>query len=99
MPRRFAALDRIELLGVSVPVATTPRSRLLGLALLPRARAGSGLLIPHCRAVHTLGMRFALDLLFLDQRQRVIGARREVLPGRFVRWPGAMAVLELPSPR
>jgi uncharacterized membrane protein (UPF0127 family) len=97
-PQRFRRLERTELLGQEVPVATTWLSRLLGLALLPRERAGPGLLIPRCRSVHTLGMRFALDLLFLDERRRVIGIRRGVPPGRFVRWPGAMAVLELPSP-
>ena len=96
MPRRLRGLDRVELLGLELPVATTQWSRLLGLALLPHERAGPGLLIPRCRAVHTLGMRFALDLLFLDERRRVIEIRREVPPGRFVRCPGAMAVLELP---
>lgn len=98
MPSRLRRLERITLLGLPLPVATSLRSRLLGLALLPRERAGPGLLIPHCRSVHTVGMRFPLDLLFLDERRRVIGIRREVPPGRFVRWPGAMAVLELPTP-
>ena len=97
-PRRFHGLGRTELLGLDLPVATTLRSRLLGLALLPRERAGPGLVIPGCRSVHTFGMRFRLDLLFLDEGDRVLGIRREVPPGRFIRWPGAMAVLELPSP-
>jgi uncharacterized membrane protein (UPF0127 family) len=43
-------------------------------------------------------MRFRLDLLFLDDGGRVIDLRRGVPPGRFVRCPGAVAVLELPSP-
>jgi uncharacterized protein len=97
-PWRFRGLESVELLGLELPVATTLRSRLLGLALLPRERAGPGLLIPRCSSVHTLGMRFALDLLFLDERRRVIGIRRAVPSGRLVRWPGAVAVLELPSP-
>ena len=86
------------MLGFDVPVATTRRSRLLGLALLARERAGEGLLIPGCSSVHTLGMRFPLDLLFLDHRRRVIDLRREIPPWRMVRCPGAAAVLELPSP-
>jgi uncharacterized membrane protein (UPF0127 family) len=98
-PRRLAGLNRVELLGLIVPAATTPLSRLLGLALLSRERAGPGLLIPRCRAVHTVGMRFALDLFFLDEHHSVLGTRREVPPGRFVRCPGAMAVLELSFPR
>jgi uncharacterized protein len=97
-PIRFRGLERTELLGHEVPVATGPLSRLLGLALLPRDRAGAGLLIPRCRSVHTFGMRLRLDLLFLDAGGRVIDLRRGVPPGRFVRCPGAVAVLELPSP-
>ena len=73
---RFRRLERAELLGFDVPVATTRLSRLLGLALLGRERAGAGLLIPRCRSVHTLGMRFPLDLLFLDGDDRVIELRR-----------------------
>jgi uncharacterized membrane protein (UPF0127 family) len=97
-PHRFRGLERMELLGLEVPVAATPFSRLLGLALLSRDRARTGLLIPRCRSVHTFGMRFPLDLLFIDGDQRVIELRRAVPPGRFIRCSGAMAVLELPSP-
>jgi uncharacterized protein len=97
-PIRFRGLQRTEILGNEVPVATSPLSRLLGLALLSRGRAGTGLLIPRCRSVHTIGMRFRLDLLFLDADGRAIDLRRAVPPGRFARCPGAVAVLELPSP-
>jgi uncharacterized protein len=98
-PVRFRRLDRVVLLGFEVPVATTRLSRLLGLALLSRERAGEGLLIPRCRCVHTLGMSFPLDLLFLDREGRVVEVHREVGAGRVVRCPTADAVLELPSPR
>jgi hypothetical protein len=97
-PRRFRRLERAELLGLEVPVAGTRVSRLLGLALLPRRHAPAGLLIPRCRSIHTFGMRFRLDLIFLDEAGRVVGMRRAVPPGRLVRCPSAMAVLELPSP-
>jgi uncharacterized membrane protein (UPF0127 family) len=80
-----------------VPVARGPRARLLGLALLDRDRAGPGLLIPCCAAVHTFGMRFELDLVFLDRAGREVGRRVGVPPRRFVRRRGAAAVLELPS--
>jgi uncharacterized membrane protein (UPF0127 family) len=97
-PIRFRALERVEILGSAVPVATGPASRLLGLALLPRERAGAGLLIRRCRSVHTFGMRFPIDVLFLDEANRVVELRRGVPPCRVIRCPGAMAVLELPSP-
>jgi uncharacterized protein len=91
-------MPRATLLGFDVPVATTARSRLLGLAFLDRERAGEGLLIPRCRSVHTFGMRFHLDLIFLDGDDRVVEVRREVPPRRLVRCPMAASVLELPAP-
>jgi uncharacterized membrane protein (UPF0127 family) len=97
-PFRFRLLERRRFLGFEVPVASTRLSRLLGLALLSRGRAGTGLLIPRCRSVHTLGMRFRLDLLFLDAAGRVIEIRRNVPPIRLIRCPPADAVLELRSP-
>jgi uncharacterized membrane protein (UPF0127 family) len=98
LPIRFRACARRHFLGFDIPVATTWLSRLLGLALLRRDRAGAGVLIPGCRSVHTMGMRFRLDLLFFDTEGRVVELRRDVPPGRFFRCPGAEAVLELPSP-
>ncbi len=71
---------------------------MLGLALLSREQAGAGLLIPGCRSVHTIGMRFPLDLLFLDGEGLVIEFYRDVPPGRIFRCRRAEAVLELPSP-
>jgi uncharacterized protein len=97
-PLRFRALERRRFIGLEVPIATTWLSRLLGLALLSRGRAGAGLLIPGCRSVHTFGMRFRLEVIFLDPEGRVIEIRRNVPAGRLVRCPAADAVLELPSP-
>jgi uncharacterized protein len=99
VPSRFRALERIRLFGFEVPVATTLRSRLLGLALISRDRVGPGLLIPRCRSVHTFGMRFRLDLIFLDDEERVIEIRRDVPPGRIARCAEASSVLEVPSPQ
>jgi uncharacterized membrane protein (UPF0127 family) len=96
--RRFRGLERIQLLGLEIPVAESRLSRLLGLALLTRERAGAGLLIPRCRSVHTFGMRFPLDLIFLDRGGRVIELRRSLRPCRIVRCPDADSVLELPAP-
>jgi uncharacterized membrane protein (UPF0127 family) len=94
---RLRRLTRRRVLGLEVAVATGPRARLLGLAHLPRERAGAGLLIPRCACVHTFGMRFALDLLFLDRDGRVLRARTGVPPRRIAWRRGAHAVLELPQ--
>ncbi len=54
-------------------------------------------MIPRCRSVHTYGMRFPLDLLFLGVDFEPLIAVREVGPGHRVRVPEARSVLELPS--
>jgi len=95
---RLARLPRRRVHGREVPVAVGPRARLLGLALLPRERVGSGLLIPRCASVHTFGMRFSLDLVFLDAEGRVLERRRAVPPGRIFACRRARAVLEIPAP-
>lgn len=96
-PARFDHLPRRLVLGREVPVATGLRARTLGLSLLDRAGAGPGLLIPRCAAVHTFGMRFALDLHFLAADGAVLSSRRAVAPRRFVAQRGAVAVLEVPA--
>jgi uncharacterized membrane protein (UPF0127 family) len=95
---RFAGLPTAAVCGVEVPVATRRAARLLGLAHLDRGDAGPGLLIPRCRSVHTFGMRFELDVLFLDRSGEVVASRLGV-PRRRAIWPqrGAFAVLELPA--
>jgi len=94
---RFEGLPTTEILGRELPVATTQLTRLLGLALLDPIAAGQGLVIPCCRAVHSFGMRFALDLVFLDSSGRVLELRRRVRPGRFARSAAADSVVELPT--
>jgi len=96
MHRRLRRLPAASVLGRQAPVAATRRARLLGLAGLDRDEAGPGLLIPGCRSVHTFGMRFALDLVFLDRHGRPRSIRLAVPPRRVVADRRASAVLELP---
>jgi uncharacterized membrane protein (UPF0127 family) len=96
---RLEALPRRRVLDRAVPVAVGFRARLLGLSLLAPERAGMGLLIPRCASVHTFGMRFALDFVFLDEGGGVLSLLRGVPPRRFVWHRGADAVLELPRGR
>ena len=77
-------------------VATSPWRRLVGLALR-RDPPSYALLIPRCRSVHTFGMRFALDVAFLDGEGRVLRLERAVPPNRVVGCRRAAAVLEAPA--
>ncbi len=80
-----------------IPVAKGFRTRLRGLACRDREEAGPGLLIPRCASVHTFGMRFELDVYFLDRDGRVLRVRRRVSPNRVLWRRGARKVLEIPS--
>jgi uncharacterized membrane protein (UPF0127 family) len=96
-PRRRLDLPRCQVAGREVPVAVGFRARLLGLAYLDRAESGPGLLLSRCSSVHTFGMRFALDVYFLDDDGETLEVRRAVPPRRFVSRRGAAAVLEVPA--
>jgi len=52
---------------------------------LPRTSidADEGLWFARCRSIHTLGMRVALDVLFLDGEGRVVRIASGVRPGRW----------------
>ena len=69
-----------------------------GLPVSTATRLEPGLLIPRCASVHTFGMRFPLDLVFLDRDGRPFSFRRAVPPRRLAFDRRAAAVLELPCP-
>lgn len=91
LPRRLRDL-RQQRPGVFVADGRLARLRgLIGLNGLPE---GAALLLPRCSSVHTFGMRFAIDVAFLDEHGEVIAERRGVRPWRIVRCPGAASALE-----
>jgi len=73
--------------------AVTFRARLRGLA--GRADPGHALLLRRCRAVHTFGMRFTLDLVWLDADGAAVRVDRAVAPRRLRCCRRARAVLEV----
>jgi uncharacterized protein len=86
-------------LATSLAVADTHWTRLRGLLGLEADdfRNGSGLWIVPCHGVHTLGMGFPIDVVYLDHSMTVIHVQPELQPWRFapVRRQAA-SVLELP---
>ena len=86
-------------LATDLWVANTHWTRLRGLLGLRSSdfRNGSGLWIVPCHGVHTLGMEFPIDVVYLDRAMTVIHIQRELLPWRFapIRTQ-ATSVLELP---
>ena len=57
-----------------------------------------GLYITFCRSVHTFGMSYAIDVVFLNAAGKVLALYHGLKPWRVTRWiRGACAVLELPE--
>jgi uncharacterized protein len=86
-------------LATALAVANTHWTRLRGLLGLRSNdfRNGSGLWIVPCHGVHTLGMGFPIDVIYLDDAMTVIHVQGDLRPWRFapVRTQAA-SVLELP---
>ena len=86
-------------LATALAVADTHWTRLRGLLGLgpDDFRNGSGLWILPCHGVHTLGMGFPIDVVYLDGSMTVVHVERDLRPWRFapVRMQAA-SVLELP---
>jgi len=91
-PRRDAEL------ATRVIKADSFWTRLRGLSGRSGLESGEALWIIPCRGVHTHGMAFPIDVIFLDRERNVVGVEENLSPGRFapIRWK-ARTVLELPA--
>ncbi|MGI8511449.1 MAG: DUF192 domain-containing protein [Solirubrobacteraceae bacterium] len=93
LPRRLRRLPEIS---PGVRLADTARARLCGLAGL-REPPACALLLPRTRCVHTFGMRWALDLVWVDAGGAIVRVDRATPPRRIRSCRLAAAVVELPS--
>jgi uncharacterized protein len=79
-------------------VADTFYTRLIGLLRARTLEYGDGLWIKPCNSIHSIGMRFKFDAIFLDKDLRVVHLVREMKPWRISKMVfSARSVLELPA--
>lgn len=72
--------------------------RLLGLLPKRALLQGEGLLLPNCRQIHMFGMRFPIDLIFVDGENQVLKTISGIRPWQLSPIVSeAVAVVELPS--
>lgn len=96
-PRHLASLPWVVLgSGEVVHLASTFRARLRGLLGSDELPSRHALLMPKTSSVHMLGMRFALDLVWLTRDGRVVRVDHDVQPRAQRHCKGARAVLEVP---
>lgn len=78
--------------------ADRPWSRLVGLLGRSGLAVDEGLLLTPCSSIHTLLMRFPLDVLYLSREHEVVKAVRALRPFRFSGClRGCHSTLELPA--
>ncbi|HEX6773899.1 MAG TPA: DUF192 domain-containing protein [Acidobacteriaceae bacterium] len=90
-------LTRNTLLASGAEVADRGATRRKGLLGRDGLAAGEGLWIVPCEAVHTFGMRFPIDLVYLSRSRRVKKVRSAVPAWRVSACLSAKSVLELPA--
>jgi len=77
-------------------VATSFAARSQGLLGRSGLKPDTGLLIDPCSSIHMWFMRFPIDVIFLDGKNRVVGLRRNIKPwGMAWSWRGTKTI-ELP---
>ena len=79
-PNSWLLKDGVVL--ASLEIAHTRSARRKG--LLGRDEFGAALLLPRCRSIHTVGMRFTIDAAFCDRRGTVLRLVT-IPPGRLAR--------------
>lgn len=84
-----------EEIAVSAWLANRPWSRMVGLLGRAGLADGRAIILQPADSIHTMFMRFSLDVLFLDKERNVLKAVREMRPYRFARAKGAKEVIEM----
>lgn len=94
---RVTNTTRETVLAERAGAATNSRERRTGLLKHTSLPEGEGLWIAPCEAVHTFGMKFAIDLVFIDRKHRVVKVRESVPRRRIAVALTADSVIELPA--
>ncbi len=73
-------------------------SRLKGLLGTKELPSGRGIILEPCNCIHTLFMHYDLDVIFLDEDNRVVALNERLKPYRFSSYYGkAKKAIELPA--
>lgn len=91
-------LTKGNVVASRLELATTSAARRKGLLRRSSLPPGGGLLLIPCNSVHTVRMKFTIDIVFLDKQMRVLRLYPKVQPGALSRHcVKARSCLELPA--
>ncbi len=94
---RVLNVTRQTVLASAMEVADSGPKRNKGLLGRKGLSAGEGLWIVPCESVHTFGMQFSIDLVYLNRELRIKKTRSDVPPWRISVCLSAHSILELPA--
>ena len=91
-------LTQKKTLAEHAEVADSPLTRMVGLLNRPSLPSGEALIITRCNSIHMFFMRFAIDVVFIDGLNRVVGVVSNIKPFRLspIFWSAKQAI-ELPA--
>lgn len=78
-------------------MADTSRKRRVGLLKHDGLAPGQGLWIVPCEAIHSFGMKFPIDVVFMNRKKKVLKIRKDMGKRRLSFHLLANSVLELPA--
>ena len=97
-PIRVVNRTRGTVLGGQVRLADDLLARMRGFLFRREPSPGEGILLSPCQAVHMFGMRFPLDVVFIDESGTVVATHPDLRPWK---WTGlhrkALHALEVPA--
>jgi uncharacterized protein len=94
-PSRLMNARTGHVVAASVELAVTSATRRRGLLGRDRIEPSSAIVIAPCNAIHTVAMRFAIDVVFVDRQGRVRKIVRALRPWRLAAAMFAYATIEL----
>jgi uncharacterized protein len=85
-------------LSSNVVVAAGLIKRMKGLLGRKELDRGESLWLRPCKSIHTIGMKFSIDVVFMDDKNIVVVVKEGLRPNRMTfLYPRAVSVLELTS--
>ena len=94
---RVANQTKGRVLADRADIAGTSALRRRGLLKHTSLEPGEGLWIAPCESVHTFGMKFPIDVVFLNKKKKILKIRHTMVKSRIAFSLRAYSVLELPA--
>lgn len=87
-----------QVLGDKITYANSIYGRFIGLMGKSELKKGEGVFLTPCNSIHMMFMKFPLDILFLDRKNKIIHITKDIKPWKISRVVfKAQSVLEVPA--